>query len=342
MRRPMRAMILAAGLGTGLRPLSYQRPKALFPVANRPVIEFVIRLLKRHGFNDLVINMHYLPNKIVEYLGDGSVLEIKIDYSFEEELLGTAGALRKVRKYLEEGTFLVINCDVLTDVDLSGALEFHRERQALATLILIEVEDPSSYGMIGVDDRGRIGSFLGRSEVALKYAVYGGICFLEPEIFELIPPGRSGLGDVVFPGLLREERPFFGYLAPAPPTGGEGYWLDVGTLERYRQANWDILEGRFKAVAPLHRRGGQVHPSAQINEPVIIGPGSVVGEGAEIGPLTILGRNCSIGKSAVVGRSILWDGVRVGDGARVDECIVGDGAVIRDDCGLNRKVYAKT
>ncbi|MDI6892521.1 MAG: NDP-sugar synthase [Actinomycetota bacterium] len=342
MRRPVRAMILAAGLGTRLRPLSYERPKALFPVANRPVIEFVVRLLKRHGFNDLVINLHYLPNRIVEYLGDGSVLGMKIDYSFEEELLGTAGALRKARKYLGEETFLVINCDVLTDVDLSRALEFHRERRALATLILIEVEDPSSYGMIGIDDRGRIGSFLGRSEVALKYAVYGGICFLEPEIFELIPLGCSGLGDVVFPGLLREGKPFFGYLTSASPSGEAGYWLDVGTLERYRRANWDVLGGRFKAVVPSHGKGGRVHPSAKINEPVIIGLGSVVGEGAEIGPHAILGRNCSIGKSVVVRRSIFWDGVRVGDGARVDESIVGDSAVIRGGCGLRGKICKKT
>jgi len=237
----MKAMILSAGLGTRLRPLTFETPKALIPIANRPVIEYVIALLKHHQINDLVINLYHLPEQIEKYLGDGSSLGVKITYSFEEELYGTAGALLHAKRYLENSSFLVINSDILTDIDLSQAIGFHQQNQAAATLVLTRVSDPSSYGLIGIDRRGRIKSFLGKPklEESLTEGIYTGIAVLNSRIFEYISSKFSGLGDDLFPKMLESSEPLYGYLA-------QGYWLDVGTPERLLQAKEDLREGKVK------------------------------------------------------------------------------------------------
>lgn len=237
----MKAMVLSAGLGTRLRPLTFQKPKALIPLAGRPIIEYVIALLKHHHITDLVINLYHLPKQIEQRLADGSAFGVKITYSFEEELYGTAGALLEAKKYLDSRTILVINSDILTDIDLSQAVNFHRRKKALATLVLSQNQDPLNYGIIGVDEVGRIRSFLGRPEppALLTKALYTGISILEPPVFDYISSRFSGLGDEVFPKMLKANEPVYGYVAT-------GYWLDLGTPERLAQAEKDLQNGKVK------------------------------------------------------------------------------------------------
>lgn len=238
----MKAMVLSAGLGTRLRPLTFQKPKALIPLAGRPVIEYVIALLKHHHITDLVINLYHLPQQIERHLADGSAFGVKITYSFEEELYGTAGALLEAKKYLGDKTILVINSDILTEIDLSQAVKFHRQKKALATLVLSQNQDPSNYGVIGVDGVGRIRTFLddkSESPAFLTKALYTGISVLEPPVFDYISSRFSGLGDEVFPKMLKANEPVYGYLAA-------GYWLDLGTPERLAQAEKDVQEGKVK------------------------------------------------------------------------------------------------
>jgi len=235
----MKAFILAAGLGTRLRPLTLKKPKPLIEVNGRPVIDYVLEWLAHQGIKEVIINLHYMPNMIKRYLSRGEEFGLKITYSYEKNILGTAGALKKKEKELKK-TFLVTACDSLTTIDIKKALAFHKNEKALATMILKKIKNPEEYGIIGLDGPGRVCQFLNKykSEEPATKTVHTGIVILEPAVLKYIPPNKFyGLEKVYFQ-MLKKGDPFFGYLA------GE-FWCEVGSLKSLKEASKIAFKGLF-------------------------------------------------------------------------------------------------
>jgi mannose-1-phosphate guanylyltransferase len=311
----MQALILAGGEGTRLRPLTMTVPKPVVPLANRPFITYMIDWLHRHGFDDIVMSCGFLADGVRKVLGSGELNGVTVTYVDEEEPLGTAGAVKLAQPVLRE-RFAVLNGDVLTDLDISRLREFHEQRDSVATLGLYPVEDPSSYGVVVTDDKGRVQEFLEKPApgTAPTNHVNAGVYMLEHEVLDHIDSGRAvSFEREVFPSLV-------GAGLHALPL--DGYWMDIGTPERYVQATRDILRGAVETP---------VSPSGAMNgatPPVLIGPGSEISPGARVGPDTTVGEECRIGSGAEVRASSLHAGVVVGEGAVVRDSIVGSRARI--------------
>src|SRR5579862_3292952 len=243
----MRAMILAAGVGSRLDPLTRNVPKPLVPILNRPVMEYLVDLLKQHGFDEIMVNLHYLGDKIESYFGDGSKWGVKILWEHEDKLWGDAGSVKRAEDFFQNETFLVIGGDDLTDMDLSKLLKAHRDKKALATIALSLVDDPSEYGIVEMNENDRITRFLEKpkGEVIFSNTANTGVYIFEPAVLELIPRGVFYLfGKQVFPLLLNQQRPLYGHLTAA-------YWKDVGNLKVYQQTHIDVLAGLVNVQLPL-------------------------------------------------------------------------------------------
>lgn len=242
----MKAMVLAAGLGIRLRPLTDEIPKPMVLVVNKPVMEHVVELLQAHGITQLFVNLHYHAETIRRYFTDGSRWQVDLWHSHEKELMGTAGGVKKVEPFFKDGTFVVICGDILTDINLSRLIAFHRDKKALATIALTKAEDPSKYGVVVTDKMGRIQDFQEKPsrQEALSNLVSCGIYVLEPEIFNYIPQDKFyDFGRDLFPLLLRRKKRIYGFLH-------DYYWLDIGTLGAYVKGNFDALTGRVKVKLP--------------------------------------------------------------------------------------------
>ncbi len=239
----MNAVILAAGLGTRMRPLTDRLPKPLLPVGPRPLIEYTLLLLKRYGITNIWINLHHLGDQIETALGDGSRLGLKLSYSREPQILGTGGALRKIGHPLTSGTFLVLNADILVDLNLDRLMEYHRRQRAVATMALREDPDPDAWGAIETDSAGRVRRFLGKGDppsgFRLSKYMFTGVQVLEPRILDLIPPERFSPITDTYLQLLKQEERLFGFVM-------RGYWQDLGTPERYRETNEAVASGRIR------------------------------------------------------------------------------------------------
>jgi NDP-sugar pyrophosphorylase family protein len=305
----MRVMIMAAGKGTRLRPLTDFVPKPMAPIVNRPAIHHILRLLYRHGFREVVINLHHLPEAVTTYLGDGSWMGMKITYSTEPELLGTAGGVKNNQLFLGSDTFLVMSGDSLTDIDLTGLAAAHRRNGSIATIAVKEVVDPSLYGVVVLDDDHRVVGFQEKPSLAEARSrlCNCGIYVLEPEIFDHIPADRfDDFGSRLFPYLLDAGVPFH-----AEPI--EAYWSDVGNLAEYVRGNADALLGRVQVEKP----GMEVRPG------VWMGNSVRVAESARLEPPLVIGRDCVIGADVVVeGPSVIGSGTIVGAGAHVFRGVV--------------------
>src|SRR5687767_2106614 len=242
---------MAGGEGTRLRPLTSNQPKPMMPIANRPMMEHIVELLKEHGFEDIVVTVAFLANTIRNYFGDGSEFGVRMVYATEETPLGTAGSVRNAMDELRDERFLVISGDVLTDVDLSAIVRFHEEKGALATIGLKSMENPLEFGIVITDESGRIERFLEKPTWGQVFSdtINTGIYVLEPEIFESIPEGVAvDFSGEVFPQLLEAGEPLYGYVA-------EGYWEDVGTLEAYVRAHQDVVDRKVEVDVPGFRLG---------------------------------------------------------------------------------------
>jgi mannose-1-phosphate guanylyltransferase/phosphomannomutase len=354
----MKAVVMAGGEGSRLRPLTLTRPKPMLPVANRPLLGHILGLLKRHGILDVVVTLQYLPNLIQDYFGDGKSLGMNIDYVIEDTPLGTAGSVKNAQSYLPgDEPFLVISGDALTDFDLTNIVEHHRQTEALVTVALYHVPNPLEYGVVNVNENGRITQFLekpGWGEVTSD-AVNTGIYVIQPEVLDRMPAGQNlDWSHDVFPAMLTQGEPLFGHVT-------NGYWCDTGTLTEYHRANADLLNGALN-LGELGQHigggiwtGGQVEiaPDAQLFGPIYLGQevkikGAVIIHGpAVVRDYTVLDnrvridrsiimRNCYIGEGAelhgvVVGRqcslkarAVVFEGVVIGD-----RTVVGEGAVLQ-------------
>ena len=323
---------MAGGEGTRLRPLTSNQPKPMLPMANRPMMEHVVGLLRQHGMTDIVVTVAFMANAIRSYFGDGSELGVRMVYATEETPLGTAGSVLNAREELDE-RFLVISGDVLTDIDLSAVVDFHERKGALATLALSSVENPLEFGIVIADEDGSIERFLEKPTWGEVFSdtINTGIYVLEPEIFDFIPEGRPvDFSGEVFPAVLAAGRPITGYVA-------EGYWEDVGTIEAYLKAHQDIHDGRVQVEIegfPLRPgvwlgKGSVVDPAAVVDGPAIIGDNCTVGAGVVLGEYTTLGSNVRIADSAEVRRSVVADNGYLGPGVRLAGAIVGRSCDLR-------------
>lgn len=337
-----KAMVLAAGLGTRLRPLTDLISKPMAPIVNRPVMEHIIKLLADHGFEDIVCNLHYFPDEIKNHFRDGSKWGVNIVYSFEEELLGTAGGVKKVEDFFQGQTFLVISGDALTDIDLSEAYDFHKEKKGEATLILTEVEDTTQFGVVILDEQKRIKGFQEKplSGEAKSNLANSGIYFFEPGIFKYMPPKGQfyDFGKNLFPDFLERDIPYYGYTH-------KRYWNDVGSLDEYQQGNFDALEGKVEVDIPgkMIKEGVWIGKNCKIQEDVIIIPPVCIGDGCTIkrgaklyGPI-ILGDNTTVDERAILYRGIKWGSGYVGKDASLIGAIIGYAAEIKDKASVLEK-----
>ncbi|HRW12187.1 MAG TPA: NDP-sugar synthase [Syntrophomonas sp.] len=308
----MKAMIMAAGVGSRLMPMTADIPKPMIPVANRPLMENTLQLLSQHGIKEVIANLHYHGDMIRDYFHDGKAWGINLLYSPEEKLLGTAGGVKKCDWFLDE-TFLVISGDALTDIDLGRLLEEHQRCGALATIALKPVDEVEQFGVVVTDDVGRIVQFQEkpRSEEALSRTANTGIYIFEPEIFTMIPAGEFyDFGKQLFPWLVQSKAPFYGI-----PIGE--YWCDVGDIKTYRQANADILCGRVKVPWV-----GQLRYDDRLNA-VLMGEGASLGADVTIKGQVVIGAGCQIGAGTIIEDSVLWNDTVVGENAIIKESVVG-------------------
>jgi NDP-sugar pyrophosphorylase family protein len=333
----MKAMVLAAGVGSRLDPLTRNTPKPMVPIVNKPVIEHIIELLRRHGFTDILINLYYLGDQIKQHLGDGSRLNVRITYSEEDQLWGDAGSIKRSEEFFDD-TFLVVGGDDLSDLDLTRLVKTHRDKRALATIALSLVDDPSEYGIVLLNERGRITRFLEKpkGEVIFSNTANTGVYVFEPEVLEMIPRGKLyGLGRDLFPLLLSQKKPIYGHLTSS-------YWRDVGNLEQYRQAHYDSLEGRVRVEIPLHEvrkfvwmgEDVEIDPTAEIGYPVAIGNHCRIGPGARIMEHSVLGDFCIVHAHTCIRQSILWDGATVGEQTILERCVVGNGCHVMSNAAV--------
>lgn len=346
---PLKAVVMGGGQGTRLRPLTCRLPKPMVPLCNQPVMEYVLQLLRRHECTHIYVTLHYLADEVISHFGNGSDFGLRMQYSVEQEPMGTAGSVGLLRESLDS-TFFVVSGDALTDFDLQKALNFHRKKKAKATLVLKSVPNPLEFGVVVTDDEGRIVRFLEKPTWGEVFSdtVNTGIYILEPEVLELIPPGQAfDFSKDLFTKMLADSQDLYGYVA-------EGYWCDIGNLDQYRQAHQDLCHGRVHLSVPgaalrkgvLVGKGTQIHPGAQLEPPLVIGRNCRIREGARLLEGTVLGDNCIVEEGATLHRDVVWEDTFVGRKVRSKAAIlgrkvtlkahvaVGEGAVIADSVSV--------
>ncbi|MGN6089280.1 MAG: sugar phosphate nucleotidyltransferase [Actinomycetales bacterium] len=353
----MKAVVMAGGEGTRLRPMTSSMPKPLLPVVNRPIMEHVLRLLRRHGITETVVTVQFLASLIRNYFGDGSDLGMTLHYATEQTPLGTAGSVKNAENILRDEPFLVISGDALTDIDLTALIDFHKAKGGLVTVCLKRVEDPVEFGITIVDDDGVVQRFLEKPTWGQVFSdtVNTGIYVMQPEVLDHVAAGEvvDWSGDV-FPALMAAGHDIYGYVA-------EGYWEDVGTHESYLRAQADVLERRvdvdidgFELQSGVWvGEGAEIDHGAKLQGPAYIGDYAKVEAGVEVGEHTVIGSNVVVREGASLQHAVVHDNVYVGPRASLRACVVGrgtdvmraarieDGAVIGDDCVLEEEVIVQ-
>ncbi len=352
----MKAIIMAGGEGSRLRPLTCDMPKPMVPVMNIPIMEHIVNLLKSHGITEIGVTLMYLPQKIKDYFGNGSHFGVNIHYFTEDTPLGTAGSVKNADEFLDE-TFIVISGDSLTDMDITQAVEFHKSKKSKATLVLTRVDVPLEYGVVITNKKGAITGFLEKpswSEV-FSDTVNTGTYILEPEILDHMVKGqKTDFSQDLFPMLLDKKEPMFGYVM-------SDYWCDIGDLHAYLQAHYDALEGKVRLNMNLTElkdgvwvgTGAIIDPHAIINSPCVIGDNCRIGSGAVIDSFSVLGSNNVIEAEASMKRSVLWNGNYIEYGSEIRGAIlcnkvnlkhyvrIFENAVVGDNCIINERAILK-
>ncbi|HEY9889152.1 MAG TPA: NDP-sugar synthase [Candidatus Obscuribacterales bacterium] len=356
----MKAMILAAGKGTRVRPITYTIPKPMIPILQKPVMEFLLDLLKHHGFDQIMVNVSHLANEIEGYFRDGQRFGVEIAYSFEGSIedgelvgaaLGSAGGMKKIQEFSPffDDTFVVMCGDALIDLDLTEAVRQHKEKGAIATVVMksVPLKQVPSYGVVVTDDTGRIKSFQEKPKVeeALSTDINTGIYVFEPEIFNYIPAGvEYDIGGDLFPRLVEAGAPFYGIRM-------DFEWVDIGKVPDYWQAIQDVMTGQVQLV---DIPGEEVKPGiftglnvkinwdkVDIQGPVYIGARAHIEDGATIIGPTMIGPNCEICSNAIVDRSVIFEYSRIGPGVRlVDKLVFGRYCVDKTGASIDMQAAA--
>ncbi|MDY6893356.1 MAG: NDP-sugar synthase [Chloroflexota bacterium] len=342
----MKAIILVGGEGLRLRPLTYNMPKPMVPVANKPFIEHMLDNIKRHHIDEIVLAICYLPDIIRNHFGDGENFGVRLTYTFEQIPLGTGGALKNAEQFLDD-TFVVFNGDIFTDINLTDMIAFHQEHKAKATIALTAVEDPTKYGVVETDSEGRVLQFIEKPswENVTTNLINAGTYILEPELLHLVPARtHCMLERGLFPDLVEQEIPFLGYRS-------NSYWIDIGNPEDYLTLHHDILMG--KAIARFTGKsiaddvwveeGCNIHQTAKIVGPVVIGKDCTIEQNVRISGPVVLGNRCTIRQGSTIDEAVLWQNVNLGNDVMVRNSVVGnnsfignntwivDGSIISDD-----------
>lgn len=353
----MKAIILAGGKGTRLRPLTTHLPKPMVPLLNKPCMEYIILLLKKHGIVDIGITIQYLGDEIKDYFKDGSDWGVRIRYFEEDRPLGTAGGVKNAESFLDE-RFLVISGDALTDFNLTEAIAFHESKRGIATMLMKEVDDPTQYGVIETDADGRITRFLEKPSwnQVFSHTVNTGIYILEPDIFSYYEKDvMFDFSKDLFPLLLSENQPMYGVKL-------DGYWSDIGSLSVYRRAQFDMLDGKVdveiaaEEIAPgiFVESEVSIEDSATLEGPIYIGTNSVISSQVKLGSYTIIGSHNWLQRGASVKETILWNHNIIGRRANVtgstinhlcrigDKTIIDSGAIIGNDCSIHAQTHIES
>jgi mannose-1-phosphate guanylyltransferase/phosphomannomutase len=351
----VKAVVMAGGEGTRLRPMTANQPKPLLPVVNKPIMEHVLRLLRRHGFAETVVTVHFLASMVRNYFGDGEDYGMSLQYANEETPLGTAGSVRNAEDALRDEPFLVISGDALTDMNLTDLVRFHRDSGALVTVGLTRVPDPLEFGIVISDEDGRIQRFLEKPTWGQVFSdtVNTGIYVMEPEVLKEVQPGEQvDWSSDVFPRLLDRGAPIFGYVADA-------YWEDVGNFESYLKAQADVLSGRVQADIEGFERspgvwvaeGAEVDPDATLTGPLCIGDYAKIEAGAQLREYTVVGSNVVVKEGAFLHRAVVHNNVYLGTGTTLRGCVVGkntdvmasarieESAIVGDECVIEPEAY---
>lgn len=331
----MKAILLAGGMGTRLRPLTAHTPKPIVPIFNRPFLYYQLDLLRKiPEIDEVILSLNYQPRRIEEIFGDGADLGLRIRYVVEPQPLGTAGAIKYAEEFLTDSV-VVFNGDVLTEVDLASVIRLHRERRAKATIVLTPVENPTAYGLVETDPEGNVTRFLEKpkaDEITCD-TINAGIYVLEPETFDRIPAATNwSIERSYFPSLVERNETFLAYIY-------RGYWIDIGTREKYRQVHRDIMDGRYQAppfsgsqalswISP----DAKVEDGAHIEGPCFIDAHATIKSGARIGPYSVIGRHCHVEENAEINDSIVWPNGWIGADAKLN------GAVLGRHCHVGRAV----
>ncbi|MCG7409889.1 NTP transferase domain-containing protein [Paenibacillus sp. ACRRX] len=333
----MKAVIMAGGKGTRLRPLTLNTPKPMVPLLNRPCMSYIIDLLKRYDIHQIAVTVQYLPDVIRQYYGDGSEYGVQLIYAEEDTPLGTAGSIKNAAHFLDE-PFIVISGDALTDFNLRHAIEYHRQKQALATMVLTQVDTPLEYGVVMTGEDGRVARFLEKpswSEV-FSDTVNTGIYVLEPEILNWIPAGKPyDFSMDLFPELLANHEALYGYVA-------SGYWSDIGNLQQYRQTQFDMLDRKVgvtvaasEVLPGLFVEAGVRLPSRiRLSGPAYIGSGCTLYPSCGIGPYTVLGESNTVHSNSILERTIAWSGNYIGEDCDIQDALIMDRTIIGSNAQL--------
>jgi NDP-sugar pyrophosphorylase family protein len=329
----MKAMVLAAGLGERMRPLTDHLPKPLLPIANRPVMTYILEHLSRHGFTEVIANLHYRGEEIAACFGDGSCCGVSLTYTHEEKLWGIAGGVRRCREFFGDETFLVIGADDLTDMDLTALVREHRRAGAIASIGLVEVQETSQFGIVVTDGEGRILRFVEKPKTdPPSNTANTQIYLFEPAVFEFIPPDAVyDFGKHAFPAMVAAGAPFYGFRLP-------GYWRDIGSISDYLVAQRDVLERRVtgrllgEEVKPGVWVGEacDIHPQATLTAPVILGARCRVGAKALLGGGTAAGESSKVPAGSSLWNTVVWPGVEVPAGATLKGAVVTAEGVYQD------------
>ncbi len=350
----MQAVIMAGGFGTRLRPITCSVPKPMALVANRPMLSHIIELLKQHNFNDLTMMLYYQPEIIKNYFKDGKDLGVSIKYLRPEADLGTAGSVGFAREGIND-TFLVISGDVLTDFDISKAIEYHKKKKAIATMVLTRVENPLQFGVVITDKNGKVERFLEKPSWGEVFSdtINTGIYILEPEVFNYVPENTDvDFSKNLFPQLLKEGKALYGYIA-------DGYWKDIGNHDEYRFAHYDILDEKVKinvlgtkkkinGKTVILGKNSVIEDGVVVDDNVIVGDNTTIKKGAKIGK-SVIGSNVTVEENALILGSVIWDDVNIGPKASLKEVVIGNstkiekgasvqvGSIIADECLIGEK-----
>lgn len=341
----MKALLLAGGKGTRLRPLTDRLPKPMVPIMGKPLIERVINKLKEAGVTEVVLSTCYKSHYIKNYLDNGSKLGIKIDYVSEDIPLGTGGAIKNSEKFFDD-TFIVLNSDIVDDISYRDLVKFHKKKKASVSIAMTKVKDPSQYGVIEFDSDNYIDAFKEKpkqGETNSKW-INAGVYVFEPEVFKEIPKDRVvSVERDIYPLLLEK-----GYRMAAYKYND--YWIDVGTLKKYIQAHVDILHSSCNKYRKANNisdikniifksKNVKIYPDAKIIGPVFIGNNSIIGSNVQIGPYTVIGNNCHIDQMSNISRSILWDRININGDVNITNSVISSDCTIDKCCELLNTAY---
>jgi NDP-sugar pyrophosphorylase family protein len=328
----MKAMVLAAGVGERMRPLTEHLPKPLLPIANRPVMCYILEHLARHGFTEIIANLHYRGQQIMDFFADGAACGVRLTYTHEEKLWGIAGGVRRCRDFLGDDTFLVIGADDLTDIDLTSLVAAHRRVNAIASIALVEVEETSQFGIVVTAADGSIQRFVEkpRGEPPSRTANTQ-IYLFEPAIFDFIPPNRVyDFGFDAFPAMVAAGCPFYGFRLP-------GYWRDIGSMGDYLAAQRDVMEGKVAArIEGVEMQPGiwvgdgcEIDDQATLTAPVALADRCHVRARATVGDGTAVGQDVEVPPETSLSGSVVWTGATVPAGTALSSAVVTAAGVLR-------------